>query len=109
MRPIATLSVSRGDRRMRGRTQLNTTPDAEGSTAIEYKFAAPSELRAGGFWTNANQRGGLTDLGGHGAATFAVGLRSVAMRDQRDDVWLPDGDMSGWSRRCRQVHQWRFK
>jgi hypothetical protein len=23
------------------------------------------------------------------------------MRDQRDDVWLPDGDMSGWSCRCR--------
>jgi hypothetical protein len=48
-RPCAALSVSRGDRRMRGRKQLNTTPDAEGSTAVENQFAAPSEIRAGGF------------------------------------------------------------
>ena len=43
-RPTATLSVSRGDRRMRGRKRLNTIPDVETSIAIEYKFAAPSEL-----------------------------------------------------------------
>jgi hypothetical protein len=43
---IAALSVSHGDRRMRGRSQLNTAPNAEGSTANP----APSELRAGAFW-----------------------------------------------------------
>lgn len=87
----AALSVSRGDRRMRGRTQLNTTLDVEESTAIEYPFAAPSEFRAVGFWTNPNQRGELACHGRHGATAVVVSLRSVAMRDQREDVWLPDG------------------
>ena len=48
---IAALSVSHGDRRMRGRTQLNTAPNAEGSTALPVNEAAPSEIRAGALWT----------------------------------------------------------
>ena len=47
---IAALSVSHGDRRMRGRTQLTTAPDAEGSTALPVSEAAPSEIRAGALW-----------------------------------------------------------
>jgi hypothetical protein len=35
---------------MRGRTQLNTAPNAEGSTALPDKEAAPSEIRAGVIW-----------------------------------------------------------
>jgi hypothetical protein len=46
---IAALSASHGDRRMRGRKQLDSAPDAEGSTATEYQLAAPSEIGAGGW------------------------------------------------------------
>jgi len=36
---------------MRGRSLLDSTPEAEGSTALPVKEVAPSENRAGGFWT----------------------------------------------------------
>ena len=41
---IAALSVSHGDRRMRGRTQLNTAPDAEGQQPLQSRNRLPRKL-----------------------------------------------------------------
>jgi hypothetical protein len=42
----AALVVSRGDRRMRGRTSLDSNPNVQGATAIPDVEAAPSEIGA---------------------------------------------------------------
>jgi hypothetical protein len=41
---VAALSVSHGDRRMRGRTQLNTATDAEGQQPFQTRKRLPRKL-----------------------------------------------------------------
>jgi hypothetical protein len=57
----------------------------------------PRNLGQGGVSTNTNQCRVLLGRGRRGATKFVVGLRSVAMRDQREGVLRCDGVACAWS------------